>query len=96
LKAADIIPFNNCINITYDSRGYYYEVPNYCINPPSKYDIVHNIENKIKPENKIAIVTVRKIPDEKLKNNYLQIIGSIIYGFTHCRLDLAFPVNIMT
>jgi hypothetical protein len=36
------------------------------------------------------------IPDPTLKNNYLQIIGSIIYGFTHCRLDLAFPVNMMT
>ena len=37
-----------------------------------------------------------KEPDEKLKNSYLQIIGSIIYGYTHCRLDLAFPVNMMT
>ncbi len=35
-------------------------------------------------------------PDEKLKTNYLQIIGSIIYGYTHCRLDLAFPVNMLT
>ena len=35
-------------------------------------------------------------PDEKLKTNYLQIIGSIIYGFTHCRLDLAFPVHMLT
>jgi hypothetical protein len=36
------------------------------------------------------------VPDPTIKNNYLQIIGSIIYGFTHCRLDLAFPVNMMT
>jgi hypothetical protein len=36
------------------------------------------------------------VPDPIIKNNYLQIIGSIIYGFTHCRLDLAFPVNMMT
>jgi hypothetical protein len=35
-------------------------------------------------------------PDEKLKHSYLQIIGSIIYGYTHCRLDLAFPVNMLT
>ena len=35
-------------------------------------------------------------PDEQLKTNYLQIIGSIIYGYTHCRLDLAFPVNMLT
>jgi hypothetical protein len=36
------------------------------------------------------------VPDPAIKNNYLQVIGSIIYGFTHCRLDLAFPVNLMT
>jgi hypothetical protein len=35
-------------------------------------------------------------PNEQLKTSYLQIIGSIIYGFTHCRLDLAFPVNMLT
>ena len=35
-------------------------------------------------------------PDEQLKTKYLQIIGSIIYGYTHCRLDLAFPVNMLT
>jgi hypothetical protein len=35
-------------------------------------------------------------PDEKLRTSYLQIIGSIIYGYTHCRLDLAFPVNMLT
>jgi hypothetical protein len=35
-------------------------------------------------------------PNETVKTNYLQVIGSIIYGFTHCRLDLAFPVNVMT
>ncbi len=27
--------------------------------------------------------------DEKRKKTYLQMIGSIIFGFTHCRLDLA-------
>jgi hypothetical protein len=32
-------------------------------------------------------------PDEHLKTSYLQIIGSINYGYMHCRLDLAFPVN---
>jgi hypothetical protein len=33
-------------------------------------------------------------PDEQLKTSYLQISGSIIYGYTHCRLDLAFPVSL--
>ncbi len=35
-------------------------------------------------------------PNEQLKTNYVQIISSIIYGYTHCRLDLAFPVNMLT
>ena len=35
-------------------------------------------------------------PNESRKQTYLQIIGSIIFGFTHCRLDLAFPVGMLT
>jgi hypothetical protein len=35
-------------------------------------------------------------PNEARKLTYLQIIGSIIFGFTHCRLDLAFPVGMLT
>jgi hypothetical protein len=34
--------------------------------------------------------------DELRKKTYLQIIGSIIFGYTHCRLDLAFPVGMLT
>ena len=30
------------------------------------------------------------------KKTYLQIIGSIIFGYTHCRLDLALPVGMLT
>jgi transposase InsO family protein len=35
-------------------------------------------------------------PNEDRKKTYLQIIGSIIFGFTHCRLDLALPVGMLT
>ncbi len=34
--------------------------------------------------------------NKKRKLTYLQIIGSIIFGYTHCRLDLAFPVGMLT
>ena len=37
-----------------------------------------------------------KVTNEKTKRTYLQIIGSIIFGYTHCRLDLAFPVGMFT
>ena len=35
-------------------------------------------------------------PDKARQREYLQIIGSIIYGYTHCRLDLAHAVNMFT
>jgi hypothetical protein len=34
--------------------------------------------------------------DKARQTEYLQIIGSIIYGYTHCRLDLAYAVNMFT
>jgi hypothetical protein len=37
-----------------------------------------------------------KQANEERKKTYLQIIGSIIFGFTHCRLDLALPVGMLT
>ena len=39
LKVSGIIPYKNCINIVYDSKGALYEIPNYCINQPSQYKI---------------------------------------------------------
>ena len=48
LDAYGLVPYNNCINITYDTSGFLYEIPNYCINDPYKYEIVEN--QKEKPE----------------------------------------------
>ncbi len=39
LDANAIKPKKKCINVTYDSNGFCYEIPNYCINDPSKYEI---------------------------------------------------------
>jgi hypothetical protein len=61
-----------------------------------KFKVPENETEDAPLKTKVKRSECPKVPDEKLKNNYLQIIGSIIYGFTHCRLDLAFPVNIMT
>ncbi len=33
--------------------------------------------------------------DKARQKEYLQIMGSIIYGYTHCRLDLAYAVGIV-
>ena len=46
LQAYDLVAYKNCINVTYDLSGYLYEIPNYCINDPYKYDLPENHINK--------------------------------------------------
>ena len=48
LEAYGLIPYNGCINITYDTSGALYEIPNYCINEPYKYEIIEN--EKVRPK----------------------------------------------
>jgi hypothetical protein len=62
----------------------------------AKFQVPENETEDAPLKTKILRSECPKVPDPALENNYLQIIGSIIYGFTHCRLDLAFPVNLMT
>ena len=52
LEAYGLVPYNNCINITYDTSGALYEIPNYCINAPYKYEIVEEKKEK-PPEEKV-------------------------------------------
>ena len=35
--------YENCINVVYDSRGLIYEIPNYCINDPYKFELEFDI-----------------------------------------------------
>ena len=60
----EIVPYSNCINVTYDSLGYLYEIPNYCINMPLKYDLPGDDTKKPK-DNKEIVITVRKGGDVK-------------------------------
>ena len=50
LEAYGLVPYNNCLNITYDTSGFLYEIPNYCINDPYKYEIVENEKERPKEE----------------------------------------------
>ena len=61
-----------------------------------KFGVEHNEVENSPLKTKIKRSECPAVPDENLKSSYLQIIGSIIYGYTHCRLDLAFPVNMLT
>ena len=59
LEAAEIKLYKQCINLTYDSRGKSYEIPNYCINLPYIYDIDTNKDVKINSSYKKIILKIR-------------------------------------
>ena len=70
---------------------------NYYWNKIMKRFGIKNHEKEQRPlKTKVSKSDCPSTPDDKRKNTYLQIIGSIIFGFTHCRLDLAFPVGMLT
>ena len=73
LVAYDLVPMKNCINITYDSLGGIYEIPNYCINEPYKYEIIE--DNKEKPnEEKITFHLREGIKQTKITcSNYSKV-----------------------
>jgi hypothetical protein len=82
MKASNIVTYKGCINVTYDDKGYLYEIPNYCINDPLEYEefkekaplIKENIEIKVRcfnNEENIKINNYQLIKDLKvnIKNN---------------------------
>ena len=61
LEAAGIKIYKNCINITFDSKGKSYEIPNYCVNLPIEFKNTLNKFESIKKisSNKIISVMVK-------------------------------------
>ena len=72
MKASNIVTYKGCINVTYDNKGYLYEIPNYCINDPMEY---LKTEEKKPKENKDINIKIRCLNiEEKIKiNNYKNI-----------------------
>ena len=59
LEAFGLVPYKNCINITYDASGALYEIPNYCINEPYIYEIIE--DEKVRPkEEKVKLKLGKK------------------------------------
>ena len=95
LKAYDLTPYKNCINVSYDALGALYEIPNYCIHDPMVYELPEN--NKKKPnEKKIKFKARNGMKFLKLKSsNYSSIkkiktnIGKKI-GTTYDKIRLFF------
>ena len=73
LEANEIIPYKNCINVTYDRMGGIYEIPNYCIQDPVEYILIN--ENKNKPNEKEINFNIKKdIEIFNIQNsNYLSV-----------------------
>ena len=83
LKVSGIIPYKNCINIVYDSKGALYEIPNYCINQPSQYKIEEIEYDKKKPKEEVINIVIRYYNNQikfKISNwkNILQLKENII------------------
>ena len=83
LKVSGIIPYRNCINIVYDSKGALYEIPNYCINQPSQYKIEEIEYDKNKPKEEVINVIIRYYNNQfkfKISNwkNIIQLTENII------------------
>lgn len=75
LSAMDVKPYKDCINVVYDGFGGLFEIPNYCIHDPSKYDIPKENDKQKPPEEKINFVVKNPEITVKIKNksNYLTI-----------------------
>ena len=63
MKSSNIVTYKGCINVTYDNKGYLYEIPNYCINDPLEYEELSE-EKKI-PDEKDINIKIRCYSDEK-------------------------------
>ena len=72
MKASNIVTYKGCINVTYDNKGYLYEIPNYCINDPVEYI---KIEEKLPQKEEDIEIKIRclNIEEKIIINNYKKI-----------------------
>jgi hypothetical protein len=84
------------VEITMDEKGIKLSMMYYWKKLMKRFGISKNEKEDRPIKTKINREDCPKKIDEERKKTYLQIIGSIIFGFTHCRLDLALPVGMLT
>ena len=93
LLSAGLETLKGCINITFDDKGEIYEIPNYCINEPSRYEIKSKKDKPIKENIEIKINNF----GEKIKiktNNYTFIKDIKKYIIKHSKTNLKKGMNI--
>jgi hypothetical protein len=65
-EAAGIKALDNCINRCYDSKGFLYEIPNYCINNPFQFELQY-IKKKTAMNKEVSLL-IRYFNKEILMN----------------------------
>lgn len=93
LNAAGVTPINNCINLTYDSRGYYYEVPNYCINDPYVVELPPHLEKKRPNENLIEIIVRKVVEDKKYQIKNTSKVSELKAQVSHNFFEYEVEIN---
>ena len=63
MKSSNIVTYKGCINVTYDSKGFLYEIPNYCINDPVRYEKLEE-DKKNMPKKENIEIKIRCYSDE--------------------------------
>jgi hypothetical protein len=61
-----------------------------------KFNVNENDTQDVPLKSKVLRSECPAQVDKARQKEYLQIMGSIIYGYTHCRLDLAYAVGMLT
>ena len=77
MKSSNIVTYKGCINVTYDSKGFLYEIPNYCINDPVRYEKLEE-ETKNIPKKENIEIKIRCLGDEiRIKTNNFETVEKL-------------------
>ena len=82
MKASNIITYKGCINVTYDNKGFLYEIPNYCINDPLEYEKFEEKIPLIKEDFEVKIRCFNL--EEKIKINNFDNIKELKENIKKC------------
>ena len=82
MKASNIVTYKGCINVTYDNKGFLYEIPNYCINDPLEYEKFEEKKPVIKEDIEVKIRCFNL--EEKIKINNFDNITEIKENIKKC------------
>lgn len=82
MKASNIVTYKGCINVTYDNKGFLYEIPNYCINDPLEYEKFEEKKPLIKEDIEVKIRCFNL--EEKIKINSFDNITEIKENIKKC------------